>query len=348
MSRRMPAEWEKQTATWVAFPHNAEDWAAQKFECIKWVYADIISYLSTSQKVYVVCQNEEYKKIAEDSLALTHVQNKDNVMVVVHETDRSWLRDSAPTAVINEGKLEWIQWQFNAWAKYANYQKDATLPKFISSITQIPIIPAVRPDNGKPLTLEGGAFDTDGEGTLLVSEECLLSTVQERNEGLTRAGYEEAFNKYLGITKTIWLSRGCVGDDTHGHIDDIARFYAPAHVLLSFECSHSSPNYAASVENLKILEEATDAKNRKLSVIKLPVPRDLFFDGYQLPASYANFYIGNTIVLVPTFNDENDYVALDIIRRAFPTRRVIGINCTDLVLGFGTLHCLSQQQPAVE
>jgi agmatine deiminase len=345
MSRRMPAEWELHDATWIAWPHEKTDWPT-KLETIDWVYAEIVKALSGAELVQIICFDEQQKRRAEYCLKM-HGVTDSAYKIHLLPTDRSWLRDSAPTAVINDGKVEWIAWTFNAWAKYDNYLRDQKVPELLAKVTKHSLIPAIRPDNGKPMVLEGGAIEADGEGTLIVTEECLLSEIQERNPGLTRDGYEKAFAEYLGITKTIWLSESCDGDDTHGHIDDAARFYAPGKVLLAFESDPSDPNFHRSKKNLEILESSVDAKGRKIEVTKLPMPKRRSFGEDTLPASYANFYIANSVVIVPTFNDENDYEAIGIIRNAFPTRKVIGIAAVDLVLGFGTLHCLSQQQPRI-
>ncbi|GMU24779.1 MAG: putative agmatine deiminase [Phycisphaerae bacterium] len=257
-----------------------------------------------------------------------------------------WLRDSGPTGVRTpDGRIQLIHWGFNAWAKYDNFALDQRVPEFVQQITGHERIEPRTPD-GRRIILEGGAIETDGEGTLLVTEECLLSDVQVRNPGLTRQDYERAFAEYLGISRTIWLGCGCAGDDTHGHIDDIARFVAPGVVALAYEPDPADENHASSVDNLKRLQSATDAQGRRLNVIKLPMPRPVVFDGQRLPASYANFYIANGAVLVPTFNDAHDRHALNLLAEAFSDRQIIGIHAVDLVWGLGTLHCLTQQQPA--
>lgn len=342
----MPAEWEKHTATWIAWPHEVSDWPA-KFETIDWVYAEIARTISESEIVNIIAKDPKQKERILECLELNHV-NK-NIRIHILQTDRSWLRDSAPTAVINENtkKLEWIKWQFRAWAKYDNYLADKHVPDLVSKVSGIPLVDAIRPDNKEPVSLEGGAIETDGKGTLMVTEECLLSKVQERNPGLTKEGYEQVFKEFLGINKTIWLAAGCEGDDTHGHIDDIARFTSSGAVLLAYEDDPQDFNHKPSEENYKILTSEKDAQGKKLEVVKLPMPRKMFFGEDTLPASYANFYLTNNSVIVPTFNDKNDYEALGIIRKAFPERKVIGIGAVDLVLGFGTLHCLSQQEPAL-
>jgi len=345
--RLMPAEWEPHEATWIAWPHHEPDWPG-KLECIPWVYAEIVRVLAPGERVEILCHDERVADSAPDCLERNGVA-PDAYRLHVLPTDRGWLRDSAPTAVrIGERgeRLEWVQWDFNAWAKYDNYALDVQVPAAIERITGIPRVAAQRPDSpGRPLVLEGGAIDTDGNGTLLVTEECLLSEQQCRNPGLTREGYERAFAEYLGIRKTIWLHRGCPGDDTHGHIDDIARFVRRGVVALAWEPDPRDDYHEDAVENLRRLQAAEDASGQPLEVVKLPMPRPVVFEGQRLPASYANFYIGNAAVIVPTFNDPADREALDILAELFPDRPVVGIYSRDLVWGLGTLHCLSQQQP---
>ena len=341
--RRMPAEWEPHQATWIAWPYLEEDWPG-KLSAVNWVYTEIVRVLSESERVEILCHNEEIRAHAAELLALTHVPVERFRLHVV-PNNRSWLRDSAPTAVRSaDGSLEWIAWQFNAWAKYDNYLLDQKVPEAISNISEIPHTPALRSDNTEALVMEGGVFDTDGEGTLLVTEECLLSEVQLRNKGFSKADYESAFAKYLGISKTIWLGKGCIGDDTHGHVDDIARFVGAGVVVVAED--EADPNYPALFENYERLMQATDANGRKLKVVPLPMPRLISLGGDVLPASYAKFYIANTTVLVPTFNDPADSRAIAILSELFPDRKVVGIHSVDLVLGQGTLHCLTQQQPA--
>jgi agmatine deiminase len=258
-----------------------------------------------------------------------------------------WLRDSAPTFVHDaSGKVELMNWGFNAWAKYPNFAHDAEVGRAIAKITGLPRVEPKRPDDGQRLILEGGGLETDGEGTLLVTEEWLLSDVQVRNPDLDRAGYERAFRDYLGIRETIWLGEGCVGDDTHGHVDDIARFVAPGVIVLAYEQDPADDeNHRRSVDNMRRLELA-GAERGALKVVKLPYPRPVTMNGDRLPASYANFYIANGVVLVPTFNDRNDRMALNALAELMPNRHVVGVHAVDLVWGFGTLHCLTQQQPA--
>ncbi|MCO6431623.1 MAG: agmatine deiminase family protein [Deltaproteobacteria bacterium] len=340
----MPAEWEPHRATWICWPHQESDWL-EKFPAIRWVYAEIVRVLSKSEQVCIICHDASIRELAASTLSLCGIR-EETCRFYIQANDRSWLRDSGPTAVRTaDGNLAWIKWTFNAWAKYENFEFDRNVPQTFAAQTGIPLVNAVRSDNSKPFVLEGGAIECDGRGTLMVTEECLLSQVQERNPGLTRSQYEQHFKQYLGTEKTIWLGRGCEGDDTHGHIDDIARFTAPGKVLLAFEDDPSDPFHEASQDNLHRLSTAKDARGRSLEVAKLPMPGAIYYDGYRLPASYANFYISNQAVLVPTFNDPRDYQAITQIKKAFPGRQVVGINSTDLILGMGTLHCLTQQEP---
>ena len=343
---RMPAEWEKHRATWISWPHSEDDFHT-KFETIPWVYAEIARLLSLGDFVEILCHDEEIKSKAKLCLDFHHVDPK-RYRLHILQTDRSWLRDSAPTAVFDQNNsLNWVKWSFNAWAKYENFHQDLKVPAYIAETTRTEIIEAKRPDNNMPLVLEGGAIEVNGEGTIIVTEECLQSDIQCRNKGLTKKDYEDSFKKYLGIEKTIWLIAGCAGDDTHGHIDDVARFVSPTKVLLAFEDDQSEEFHKISVENEKILKSSKNSTGQSIEVTRLPMPRIMYFGDERLPASYANFYITNTHVLVPTFNDKNDRKALEIIANNFKSREVVGISAVDLVLGFGTLHCLTQQEPVV-
>jgi agmatine deiminase len=310
------------------------------------VYAEIVRALAPYERAEILCHDEQ---VAEDARAcLTqHGVAAERYRLHLAATDRVWLRDSGATGVHRaDGSVALVRWGFNAWAKYDNYACDAEVPRHMATITGLPLIEAVRHDNGEPLVLEGGGIEPDGLGTMLVTEEWLLSDVQVRNPGYSRADYERAFAEYLGITNTIWLGEGCVGDDTHGHIDDIARFVAPGVVVLAYEKDPNDENHGRSLDNLHRLQRATDARGEALRVVTLPFPRAVEMDGVRLPASYANFYVGNGVCLVPTFNDRNDRVALNTMADLLPGHDIIGIHAVDLVWGLGTLHCLSQQQPA--
>jgi len=344
-ARRMPAEWERHEATWIGWPHHEPDWPG-KFAPIPWVYAEIVRALAPYERVEILCHSGDVAEEARSCLAM-HDVDPSRYRLHVQPTDRVWLRDSGATAVHTaEGAVEWIRWDFNAWAKYDNFALDREVPSRMAQVSGLPMVQALRHDNGAPLVLEGGGIETDGRGTMLVTEEWLLSDVQVRNPGYTRADYERAFAEYLGITKTIWLGEGCVGDDTHGHIDDIARFVAPGVMVLAHEEDPDDENHARSLDNLRRLEGATDARGEAIRVVTLPYPRPVIMDGTRLPASYANFYLGNGVCLVPTFNDRNDRVALNTLASLLPQHDIIGIHAVDLVWGLGTLHCLSQQQPS--
>jgi len=339
----MPAEWEPHTATWIAWPHHEPDWPG-KLDAVRWDYAEIVRALHQYETVEILCSDEATGESALDHLQAHHV---DPARYRLHTipTDRVWLRDSAPTGVLrHDGSLEWMGWAFNAWAKYDNYSRDAQVGDAIARITGDPLRKPLRPDGTRRLVLEGGGIEVDGTGTLLVTEEWLLSDVQVRNPGLTRSDYERAFAEHLGISRTIWLGEGAVGDDTHGHIDDIARFAPGGTVLLAYESDPADDNHDRSADNLRRLELA--ARADPFNIVRLPFPRPVMMRGERLPASYANFYVCNGAVLVPTFNDPADREALEVISAAFPGRDVLGLHAVNLVWGLGTLHCLTQQQPA--
>ncbi|MEX0911856.1 MAG: agmatine deiminase family protein [Gemmatimonadota bacterium] len=341
--RRWPAEWEPHAATWIGWPHHRPDWPG-KFESIPWVYAEIVRVLHRYEPVEILCHDEKTRASA---LRVLTAQGVDLSRCTLHvvPTDRVWLRDSGPTGVIGPQGFEWILWRFNGWAKYDNFSRDEEVCRAVAELTGLPSDRAVRPD-GEPLVLEGGGIETNGAGAMLVTEEWLLSDVQVRNPGTTREAYEQLFAKYLGIERTIWLAEGIVGDDTHGHIDDLARFTAPNTVLLAHEEDPADENHRRTAESLRRLKREGDTFPGGLDIVTVPFPQPLVMDGERLPASYANFYIANGAVLVPTFNDPNDRIALNTIAELFPARDVVGIHAVDLVWGLGTLHCLTQQQPS--
>jgi agmatine deiminase len=260
-------------------------------------------------------------------------------------TDRGWMRDSGPICVKNSaGEVAYNNFVFNGWAKYANHKKDAlAVSKANARLKRRVFLPT---RDGRRVVLEGGSIDVNGKGTLLTTEECLQSKVQERNPGFTKEDYAEVFRHYLGVTHVLWLGNGIAGDDTHGHVDDLTRFVDEATVVTIVEEDRSDANYSALQDNLKRLQGMKNQDGRPLRVETLPMPKAVYFDGQRLPASYANFYIANGLVIVPTFNDANDRVALNTLAKVFPGREVVGIHCRDLVLGLGTLHCMTQQEPA--
>ncbi|HEY6274606.1 MAG TPA: agmatine deiminase family protein [Terriglobales bacterium] len=346
---RMPAEWEPHQATWIAWPHNRSDWPG-KFAAIPWVYADIIRQLSRTEHVNIIVNNAAERLAARRMLKLANVGLK-NIAFHLLPTNRVWTRDSGPIFVRRPGASDPVavtNWRFNAWAKYSDWNFDNQLPDRIAKKLNLKQFSPLIPTGGKArhVVLEGGSIDVNGQGLMLTTEECLLSKVQQRNPGLQRRDLEKVFADYLGVEKVIWLSRGIVGDDTHGHVDDIARFVTPNTVVAVRERDHRDENYALAKENLKRLGTATDLDGRRLQVIDLPLPRPLIFGGQRLPASYANFYIANGQVLVPTFNDLHDRIALEILAGVFPERDVVGVHCGDFIWGLGGIHCMTQQQPA--
>lgn len=342
---RMPAEWEKHEATWIAWPHNITDWPG-KFHPIPWVFAEVVKHVSEDEELRILVRDDKMERIASRIIEKADAA-RGKISFYQVNTNRSWLRDSLPTFVVNrvERKIGAIKWHFNAWAKYSDWQADEKAGEFVAKLSADCCWYPKDPSLGKRIVLEGGAIDVDGEGLLLTTEECLLSEIQARNPGYKRADYELVFSEYLGATEVVWLAGGIAGDDTHGHVDDVARFVGPRKVVTLIETDPVQPHFETLRENLKRLRNYRDKAGRALEVIEVPLPRPVIFDGQRLPASYVNFYITNNKVLVPTFNDPNDRVALNTLQSAFPDRSVVGIHCLDLVLGLGTLHCMTQQQP---
>jgi agmatine deiminase len=255
------------------------------------------------------------------------------------------MRDSGPICVRSHaGEVAYTHWLFNGWAKYSNHKKDAlavtNANKKLKRKTWQPM------HKGRRVVLEGGSIDVNGRGSLLTTEECLLSKRQQRNHGFTREDYAHVFRSYLGVTQVLWLKNGIAGDDTHGHVDDLARFVSPTTIVTVVEQDPHDANYVPLQENLALLKSMKDLNSRPFRIETLPMPAPIYFDNQRLPASYANFYIANKLVIVPTFNDPADRVALNTLAGLFPGREVVGIACRDLALGLGTLHCMTQQQPA--
>lgn len=339
---KLPPEWSPHQATWIGWPYNKSDWPG-KFSPIPYVYAEIVKYISRGEKVRIFVQSKEHKLKAEKVLKDSDV-NLSNVEFFIKKTDRGWLRDSGPMFVKDERETVAIDFKFNAWAKYDDYKLDDKIPQFISDKLKLKRV--VAEHNGQQVVLEGGAIDTNGKGTLITTEECLLDEkVQTRNPGFTKSDYFEVFRKYFGITNVIWLGKGIAGDDTHGHVDDLCRFVNEDTVVLVLEENPSDKNYTLLNENKERLQNIYMPNGSKLNVVPLPMPSPQIFKGQRLPASYVNFYISNYAVLVPTFNDPNDKIALGILSELFHDRKVIGIHSVDLVWGLGTLHCLTKEQP---
>ncbi len=342
----MPAEWERHEATWLGWPHNPTDWPG-KLDTIRWVYGEIVRKIAPGETVRILINNRQEQKRAQVYLKQAGANLK-NVQFVLHPTNRGWTRDSGPIFVrrrtARKTDTAIVHFHFNAWAKYDDWQKDRRVPETAARLLRKPIFNAQF--QGRNFVLEGGGIEVNGRGSLLTTEECYLDPkVQVRNPGLGRAEIDETFKRYLGVSNILWLVAGPVGDDTHGHIDDICRFIDPKTLVLIKETNRKDPNYRPLAENWDRIQDLRLEDGSKPEVIALPMPAPLHFDGYRLPASYANFYISNAAVLVPTFNDPNDRVALGILGDLFRDRPVVGIHAVDLVLGFGTLHCLTQQQP---
>jgi agmatine deiminase len=346
---KMPAEWDKHEATWLGWPHNATDWP-HKLSTIRWVYGEIVRKVSAGETVRILVGGKTDEKLARRYLGFAGGDLK-RVQFIHYPTNRGWTRDSGPIFVRkgspSKGARETaiVHFHFNAWAKYPDWQKDRRVPDVAARLLRKPLFHAQH--EGKDFVLEGGGIDVNGRGTLLTTEECYLDPkVQVRNPGLGKKEIEDTLKKYLGVTNVLWLVAGPVGHDTHGHIDDICRFVNPSTVVLIKETNRKDPNYRPLSENWERIQDLRLEDGSRPEVVPLPMPAPLYFDGYRLPASYANFYISNAAVLVPTFNDPNDRVALGILSELFKDRPVVGIHAVDLVLGFGTLHCLTQQQPA--
>jgi agmatine deiminase len=342
----MPAEWQRHEATWLVWPHRRSDWPG-RFAPIPWVYAEIVRRLTEGEVVRIVVQSASHEGQARRTLERVGVDSS-QVQFLRFPTDRGWSRDMGPVFVRKDGRRPQVgiaRFHFNGWAKYPDWKRDNLVPERAARALGLPLFPITR--KRRPFVLEGGAIDVNGRGTLLTTEECLLDPeVQVRNPGLSRGDVEEVLKGALGVTNVIWLGRGIAGDDTHGHVDDLCRFVGPRTVVLSHEKRSDDPNYFPLQENRERLEEARLEDGSKLEVVDLPMPAPLIFDGMRLPASYANFYVGNAAVIVPTFNDPADRHALGILAELISDRPVVGIHAGDLVWGLGTLHCLTQQQPA--
>jgi len=328
MKLRMPSEWEPHARTWLAWPHEKSDWPG-KFEPIPWLYGEIVRHLARVERVCIITEDENrVRKILHKCHA-----DLNAVEFFPHPTNRSWTRDYCPLFVKASREVAITHWRFNGWAKYDNFEHDSAVPRAIAEKFRLR---RIQPG----LVLEGGAIDVNGAGKMLTTEECLLSDVQARNPGVSRRELEQAFRTYLGVTETIWLNRGIAGDDTHGHVDDLARFTSKDTVVTVVEPDKSDANHEPLRENLARLRARGD-----LRVATLPMPEPVYFNRQRLPASYANFYIANRMVLAPVFGDKKDRVALNTLARLFPDREIVGIPCRDLVLGLGTLHCMTMQQP---
>lgn len=346
MGFSMPAEWEKHEATWLGWPHNPTDWP-DKLDTIRWVYGEIVRKITPGETVRMLVNSRREEKLAARYLRRAGV-DLGRVQFVLHPTDRGWTRDSGPVFVRRRRprrETAIVHFHFNAWAKYADWRKDRSVPKTAAAVLGKRLFEARA--GGREFVLEGGGIEVNGRGALVTTEECYLDPrTQVRNPGLDRAGFEMALRENLGVTGVFWLGGGVAGDDTHGHVDDICRFVNAGTLVMIREDNRRDVNYRPLAENWERIRDLRLENGARPEVIALPMPAPLYFDGERLPASYANFYIANAAVIVPTFNDPNDRVALGILGELFRGRPVVGIHAVDLVLGFGSLHCLTQQEPA--
>jgi agmatine deiminase len=379
---RMPAEWEPHAATWLAWPHNPTDWPG-KLEPIHWVYGEIVRKLAPGEVVRLLVHSPRIERKARSVLTQAGVNLK-RVQFLRWPTNRGWTRDCGPifvkrnrrahgTAGILPASLPGrsfasrptargtrdgadtekaiLRFRFNAWARYPDWRLDNQVPERAAKRFGYPLLPIHRTVGASPrarplFVLEGGAIDVNGRGTVVTTEECLLDQKKQvRNPGLARAQVEQVLHDSLGVSNVLWLGHGIAGDDTHGHVDDLCRFVNRRTVVLCREKNPRDANYRALEENWERIRSMRLEDGSRLEAVPLPMPAPLIFDGVRLPASYANFYIGNAAVIVPTFNDPADRIALGTLADLFPGRPVVGIHAVDLVWGFGTLHCLSQQEP---
>jgi agmatine deiminase len=347
-----PAEWEKHEATWLGWPHNASDWPG-KFEIIPWIYGEMVRKISAGEKINLIVRHKKDEAHARHIFSHVGVDLR-KICFVTHPTNRGWTRDTGPIFVKRNPNSQLpsaisdtaiVHFHFNGWAKYDNWRKDTKVPETAAKLLGKELFHAEC--DGKPFVIEGGGIELNGRGTLISTEECYLDPkIQVRNPGLGKKEIETTLKHYLGVTNILWLAKGPKGDDTHGHIDDICRFVNAKTLVLVREKNSQDENYQPLAENWERIKHFRLEDGRKPEVVELPMPNPLYFDGVRLPASYANFYICNAAVIVPTFNDPNDRVALGILGELFRDRPVVGIHAVDLVWGFGSLHCLTQQQPA--
>jgi agmatine deiminase len=348
---RHPAEWEPHAATWLSWPYHREDWP-DRFGPIPWVYVDFVRQLARFERVNILVRDRDTFRRARAKLDRAGT-DLDNVRFFGIPTDRSWTRDYLPSFVVRGAgeagpEVALVDWKFNGWAKYDNHRRDDRVPaRLARKLGMKRFVPEVEADGMSwPVVLEGGGIDANGRGSLLLTEECFCDEVQCRNPALDRSQFEQSLSDYLGVTNVVWLGRGIAGDDTHGHVDDLARFTDERTVVTVIEPKKSDVNHEPLADNLRRLHAARDQDGRPLQVVTLPMPRPVVFEDERLPASYANFYVANGVVLVPTFNDPADRVALGLLEGLFPGREVVGIHALDLVWGLGTLHCMTHEQPA--
>lgn len=335
-----PAEWEKHTATWLSWPHKEASWPG-KIETIYPFYAQFIKEIAKGEKVCININDEKMKQQAMDWLTKEGV-NISQVLFFIHPTNDAWCRDHGPAFLINskaKDKKIIVDWDYNAWGgKYPPHDQDDIIPTRIASHYGIPVY-------NPGIIMEGGSVDFNGHGTVLTTTSCLLN--KNRNPHLSQREIERYLINYYGVEQICWLEDGIVGDDTDGHIDDITRFVSQDTVITVIEKNRSDANYEPLQKNLQLLKKIRLLNGKPLTIIEIPMPSAVIYDGQRLPASYANFYICNEAVIVPVFQDNHDEQALELIQSCFKDRKVIGINSTDIIWGLGSFHCLSQQEPLV-
>ena len=342
---RMPAEWENQESVWIAWPYNKYDWPGL-YKFIPKVVLEIINKISKYQTVNLIT----HKKIKNVKKLIQSSKIK-NINFHKIKTDRIWLRDSGPIFLINKKsrKKLILDFKFNGWSKYSNFVNDDKITNKISKITKLKKIKPIIKKNGNliKVIMEGGAFDVNGTGSIILTEECLLSKIQERNKNFKKEDYEKLFNKYLNIKNFIWLKKGIIGDDTHGHVDDISRFVSKNTIMTAIESNKKDKNYKNLNENLKILKKSKNENGGKFRIIKVPMPSPIYIEKTRVPASYMNFYICNKKVLLPIFSVKEDIVAIKIFKKFFKNRKVETVDCSKLIWGFGAIHCMTQQEPKI-
>ena len=342
---RMPAEWENQKSVWIAWPYNKYDWPGL-YKFIPKVILEIINKISKYQTVNLIT----HKKI-KNIKKLIQLSKIKNINFHKIKTDRIWLRDSGPIFLINKKsrKKLILDFKFNGWSKYSNFVNDDKITNKISKIIKLKKIKPIIKKNGNliKVIMEGGAFDVNGTGSIILTEECLLSKIQERNKNFKKKDYEKLFNKYLNIKNFIWLKKGIIGDDTHGHVDDISRFVSKNTIMTAIESNKKDKNYKNLNENLKILKKSKNEKGGKFRIIKVPMPSPIYIEKTRVPASYMNFYICNKKVLLPIFSVKEDIVAIKIFKNFFKNRKVETVDCSKLIWGFGAIHCMTQQEPKI-
>lgn len=336
----LPAEWDEHAATWLTFPCHEASFPG-KMDRIVFPYMTFIKTISLGEKVKINVHNNNIKDRVIYLLKKFSIDNS-KIELFIHPSDDVWCRDHGPAFLINPGAATdnkvIVDWDFNAWGGKYPHAKDNQITSLIAATLGLNVF-------SPGIVMEGGSVDVNGVGALLTSESCLLN--HNRNPHLSRQKIEEYLIEYYGIDHIFWLSKGIAGDDTDGHIDDIARFIKADTVIAMTESDPNDINYRALNENLGLLRSFRLPGDKPLQIIEVPMPAPVFYRGQRLPASYANFYICNYAVVVPTFRCENDQVALDIFKKHFTDREVVGIDATDIVWGFGSFHCLSQQEPAV-